>query len=283
MFQRVAILGVGLMGGSFALGVRRAFPETIIAGWDFQGALLEAARHGAVHEGCRDLPDALPGADLIYIALPLGVALEQLPMVARHADPSALVTDACSTKAVVCSAAARHFHTGARFLGGHPLAGKEHKGVQHADAEIFRGAKYVLTARESDGDERVQQFAELLRAIGAEPVWMDAETHDWAVSIISHLPQLVSLALAGVIRDETDETGLPLALAGPGLRDSLRLAGSPYSMWRDVCLTNTENIGHALDRLAQAIDHLRLNLRSKELQEQFEAANEIYKALREMK
>jgi prephenate dehydrogenase len=114
-------------------------------------------------------------------------------------------------------------------------------------------------------------------------VWLDAETHDWAAAIASHLPQLLSVALAGVVRDETDETGLPLALAGQGLRDMVRLAGSPYEVWRDVCLTNTDNIARALDRLAQAVDHVRTRLASRELQDEFAAANELYKMLRAFK
>jgi prephenate dehydrogenase len=112
---------------------------------------------------------------------------------------------------------------------------------------------------------------------------MDAETHDWAVGIVSHLPQLVSVALAQVIRDETDETGLPLSVAGPGLRDTLRLASSPYAIWRDICLTNPENLSRALDRVAQAIDHIRTRLQSNDLRESFEAANELYRTLQELK
>src|SRR5208283_3863972 len=105
----------------------------------------------------------------------------------------------------------------------------------------------------------------------------DPETHDWAVGIVSHLPQLVSVALAGVVQDETDETGLPLSLAGPGLQDTLRLAGSPYSVWRDILLTNSDNISRALDRLSQAVDYLRTQLASKEMEQEFNTANEVYK------
>ncbi len=137
-----------------------------------------------------------------------------------------------------------------------------------------------MIGSEEDADTRVKKFAEVIRTIGAEPVWCDAETHDWAVGIVSHLPQLVSVALARVVQDETDETGLPLSLAGPGLQDMLRLAGSPYEVWRDIYLTNTENAARALDRLAQAIDYLRTRLASKELEQEFQAANEVAKLLR---
>jgi prephenate dehydrogenase len=126
----------------------------------------------------------------------------------------------------------------------------------------------------------VKAFVEIVRAIGARPIWSDPETHDWAVGIVSHLPQLVSVALARVVQDETDETGLPLTLSGPGLQDMLRLAGSSYDIWRDILLTNTDNISRALDRLAQAVDYLRTNLASKEIQQEFQAANDLYKQLR---
>jgi prephenate dehydrogenase len=157
------------------------------------------------------------------------------------------------------------------------------KGVENADAGIFVGAKYILIGNKSDGEPRAHKFAALLESIGARPVWMDADTHDWAVGIVSHLPQLVSVALAQVIRDETDETGLPLSIAGPGLRDSLRLAGSPYGIWRDICLTNPDNIARALDRVSQTIDHLRTRLQSKDLKESFDAANDLYKMLQDLK
>jgi prephenate dehydrogenase len=160
------------------------------------------------------------------------------------------------------------------------MAGKEHSGIENADAELFRGAPYALMATENDPDTRVKAFTQLLAAVGAQPVWSDPETHDWAVGIVSHLPQLVSVALARVVQDETDETGLPLSLAGPGLQDTLRLAGSPYAVWRDILLTNTDNISRALDRLSQAIDYLRTQLTSKEIEHEFRAANDLYKSLR---
>jgi prephenate dehydrogenase len=279
----MAILGTGLIGGSFALAVRRHFRNVRTIGWDRPEVLSTAVERGAIDVGHTEQAEAVRDADLIYVALPLGATLDQLPAIARHAAPHALVTDACGAKLELCRLAAQHFRGGARFLGGHPIAGKETKGVENADSELFAGATYVLIADENDPDPRVGAFAALLREIGAQPAFLDAETHDWAVSIVSHLPQMLALALAQVIRDETDESGLPLALAGPGLRDSLRLAGSPYEVWRDVCLTNRENIRRALDRLMQALEHVRSNLASRELEVLFAQANEVYQKLREVK
>jgi len=283
MWKRVTILGTGLIGGSFALAVRGHLPGAKFTGWDRAEVLSQAVARGAVDEAQEDLGAALRDAELVYLALPVVRTLDLLPEIARLAAPNALVTDACSTKAAVCRAAEQHFRGGARFLGGHPMAGREQGGIANADGQLFRGAKYALASAANDADARVQQFAALVTAMGAEPVWLDAETHDWAVAIISQLPQLAALALARVLNDETDETGLPVVLAGPGARDALRLAGSPYDIWRDISLTNRENLSRALDRLAQAVDHLRNVLASRELKDEFETANHIYQILREVK
>ncbi len=279
-FRRVAIIGTGLIGGSFALALRQLFPSVSFVGYSRGGSSGRAGAAGVVDEATSDLAAAVRGADLVYIALPIGASIESLGVIAKSAEPSALITDACSTKAVICRAAKDHFRGGARFFGAHPMAGKEQSGVEHADAKLFRGAPYALMGLESDADPRVKSFVEIVRAIGARPIWSDPETHDWAVGVVSHLPQLVSVALARVVADETDETGLPLTLSGSGLQDMLRLAGSPYDIWRDILLTNTDNISRALDRLAQAVDHLRTNLASREMQQEFQAANDLYKQLR---
>ncbi len=279
-FSRVAILGTGLIGGSFGLALRKHFPDISIAGFDRAETLLAALARGAVQETARDLASAVRGADLVYVALPIGATIEALPAIAAAAKDGALVTDTGSTKAAICRTARNSFARGARFLGGHPMAGKETSGIARADAELFSGARYALIGLEDDPDPRVQGFAALVRMLGAEPVWCDADTHDWAVGIVSHLPQLLAVALARVVQDETDETGLPVSLSGPGLQDMLRLAGSPYSVWRDVAHTNTVNIARALDRLEQAVEYLRTRLTSKELEQEFLVANELYKQLK---
>lgn len=234
---------------------------------------------GAVHEVASDVPSAVRDADLIYVSLPIAGILQVLPAIAVVAKPKALITDAGSTKIVICREGAKAFKSGARFVGGHPIAGKELSGIEHADENLFRASRYALIANESDADPRIAAFAEILKSFDATPVWCEAETHDWAVGVASHLPQLLAVALASVVRDETDETGMPLTLAGPGLRDMLRLAGSPHGLWRDIAHTNSENISRALDRLTQAVEHLRTNLTSKELEQEFSAANEVYRNL----
>lgn len=283
-FQRAAILGTGLIGGSFALALRKNFPGVHITGFDRDSVLREALDRGAIDAGATELEQAIAQADLIYISLPISATMDLLPEIARIAPANSLVTDAGSTKRKICRLAAENFKSGAIFLGGHPMAGKETRGFSEASAELFSGAKYVLIAEDPvqpPADSRVAAFVEVLRAMGAAPMWLDADTHDWATAIVSHLPQIATIALADVISEEDDEeTGLPLALAASGARDSLRLAGSSYDVWRDIAISNLDNLAHALDRLAQSIEHLRNNLNSRELERAFGQANRLYKALR---
>jgi prephenate dehydrogenase len=300
LFSRVAALGTGLIGGSFALAARQAIPGVRVVGWDKPYVLERALELGVIDEGKPELAEAVAGADLVYVALPVGAAIERVPEIARHVSRDALVTDACSTKRAIWAAAVKAFSDNVMFLGGHPMAGSEVSGIDGADASLFRGAKYALVAaeaspisgvrtsgedvgRKQQADVRVANFVRLIEALGAKPIWIDAATHDRAAAFVSHLPQLVSIALAGVTREATDQTGLPLTLAGRGLRDALRLAGSPYSVWRDIVLTNTDNLDIALDRLAQAIEHLRTHLRQRELEEEFAAANDVYKLLHNLR
>src|SRR5881296_3022892 len=306
LISRVTILGTGLIGGSFALALRKYTTGMHISGWDRPDIVREAQSRGAVDEAfCGDLALALQNADLIYLALPIAATIDLLPEIARHAPSHALVTDACSTKVRIAQAAAELFsgEKGPLFLGGHPMAGRELPGIAHADADLFRENTYALIAKSSEPvvaglqtrpssasnepaparDPRISAFVKILERIGARPLWLGAQQHDYAVGLASHLPQLAAVALAGFLYDHLDENGLPITLAGPGLRDSLRLAGSAYSTWRDIVLTNREYLATALDLFARRIDDLRERLATRELEADFDSANELYKLLRDMK
>jgi prephenate dehydrogenase len=315
LIQRISILGTGLIGGSFALALRKYATDLHITGWDRPDVARSAQETKAFDETLTgDLTPALRDADLIYIALPIGVTLDLLPELARIAPRKALITDACSTKLRISQGAQELFAVADAplFLPGHPMAGREHAGIAHADADLFQNAPYALIAdlpgenassasRESRKtapefeidlnaqpergavllqDSRVDAFVKLLKKIGARPLWLGARQHDYAVGLASHLPQLVAVALASFLYDRLDENGLPITVAGPGLRDTLRLAGSPYSTWRDIVLTNREVLGASLDLLARRIDEMRERLATRELEADFDAANELYKLLR---
>ena len=288
-FRNAIILGTGLIGGSFGLALRKYAPEIRVAGWDREAAVRAALARGAVQEAYSgELAPALAGSDLIYIALPIGVTIDLLPEIVRHAPPGALLTDACSTKMRICQRATEVFAAnpgdGLLLLPGHPMAGKELSGVAHAEAELFRDATYALIGEGELRDApRARAFAALLERLGARPLWIGAQKHDWAVGMVSHLPQLAAVALGSFLHGQIDETGLPITLAGSGLRDSLRLAGSPYSTWRDILLTNRDFLSAALAVYARHIEDLREKLSSRELETDFDAANELYKLLRDLK
>ena len=284
IISQVTILGTGLIGGSFGLALHKYTTDVCVSGWDRSEIAREAQSRGVIDKSYfGDLGSALQNADLIYIALPIAATIDLLPEIARHTPAKALVTDACSTKVRITQAAEEVFPAGKGplFLGGHPMAGKELCGVAHADADLFRGRTYALiSAWSAQEDPRVSAFVKILEKIGARPIWLGAPQHDYAVGLASHLPQLAAVALAGFLYDRLDENGLPITLAGPGLRDSLRLAGSSYATWRDIVLTNQEVLSAALDLLARRIDDLRERLASRDLEADFDAANELYKLLR---
>jgi prephenate dehydrogenase len=317
LINRVSILGTGLIGGSFALALRESTEGIHITAWDRRDTVTRAKDLGAADEiFSGELKLAIESADLIYVALPISTTLDILPEIARHSPQHALVTDACSTKVRIVRAAEELFSGSVEklFLGGHPMAGKESSGIANADANLFRDTTYALIGesssdmhddmhdkvapesrtegepdqsprrpvpvRISKDDPRVVAFLKIIGKIGARPLWLGAQQHDYAVGLASHLPQLAAVALASFLYDHLDENGLPIALAGPGLRDTLRLAGSPYSTWRDIVLTNREVLSAGLDLFARRLDELRDKLASRELEADFDAANELYKLLR---
>jgi prephenate dehydrogenase len=305
LISRVTVLGTGLIGGSFALALRKYTTGMHVSGWDRPDVVREAKTRGALDEAFSgELAPALQNADLVYLALPISATIDLLPEIARHAPSHALVTDACSTKVRIIQTADELFpgEKGPLFLGGHPMAGRELPGIAHADADLFRQSTYALIPKTAEPvvaglqtrsssathepatslDPRVSAFVKILEKIGARPLWLGTQQHDYAVGLASHLPQLAAVALAGFLYDRLDENGLPITLAGPGLRDSLRLAGSPYSTWRDIVLTNQEVLSAALDLFARRLDDLREKLASRELEADFDAANELYKLLRSL-
>jgi prephenate dehydrogenase len=286
LITRVTILGTGLIGGSFALALRRYAAEMHITAWDRPEILHLAQARGAVDEiFSADLVPALANADLIYIALPIGATLDLLPEIVKNAPARALVTDACSTKVRIAEQAAELFPApdSKLFLAGHPMAGREQSGIANADADLFRNTTYALIGASSDHhDPRIAAFLKLLEKIGAHPLWLGAQQHDYAVGLVSHLPQLAAVALASFLYDHLDENGLPITLSGPGLRDSLRLAGSPYSTWRDIVLTNKDFLSAALDLFARRIEDLREKLSTRDLEADFDSSNELYKLLRSL-
>jgi prephenate dehydrogenase len=275
--QTVAIAGVGLIGGSFGLALKKAGFGGTILGVSSPATVHVAIERGAIDEGA-SLADAAVRADLIYLAQPIGRILDTLRHIDELVQPGTLITDAGSTKSAIVSAARQYIRRGV-FLGGHPMAGKEKRGVAEADADLFRGRTYVLTPDDPRSLESpaAQEFVEWIRRIGSLPLTMNAAEHDRVVSFTSHLPQLAATALAATVAEQAGDN---LAVAGPGLKDTTRLALSSFELWRDILATNSGPIEQALTAYIGKLEHLRDNLRTREIEGEFEIAAALAATLR---
>jgi len=277
--RTVAIVGVGLIGGSFGLALRKAGFTGEILGVSSVAAIAEALRRGAIGRGL-PLAEAASQADLIYLAQPIGRIMDTLRRLDAMVKEDALITDAGSTKSAIVSLARDVIRRG-QFLGGHPMAGKAKRGVAEAEADLFAGRTYVVTpTREQDLETpRAAEFLGWIERMGAVTVVMGPDRHDEVVSFTSHLPQLASTALAATAAENL-ESAEELQVAGPGLADMTRLAGSAYEIWRDILAANTDSIDRALEAYIARLEYLRENLRTRAMQEQFDAGAALASRLR---
>ena len=248
--RNVAIVGVGLIGASFGLALRKAGFTGVITGVSSSRSIEAAVKRGAIDAGA-PLEQATAEADLIFLSQPISGILETLKHLDPLVKPHALITDAGSTKTAICETAAAHLHRGT-FVGGHPMAGKEQRGAEAADADLFRGRPWILTS--AGGSAAATEFRSWLEKIGAQIRVLDASTHDRLVAWSSHLPQLASTALAAAIQNHQPDATL---VAGPGLADMTRLALSSYDLWRDILETNQTEVAAALDSYIAKLQALR--------------------------
>jgi|SRR5580700_274103 prephenate dehydrogenase len=277
--QQITIVGTGLIGGSLALALRqREFSGTIV-GCDKRAVLDTALERKAIDRGEADLERAVVGSDVIVFATPVGTILSQFEAIAPTLPPTTLVTDTGSTKQKFAERARMIFgaEAGKRVLPGHPMAGKEFSGIEHADAKLFDGAVWLITPILADQQYTALQkeYTALLGSIGARMIVLDPERHDIVCAWISHLPQMISTALTSVLHEELGDDEIVMQIGGRALREMTRIAHSPYSMWRDIALTNGENLEDVMLRFEQQLTHLRESLRGPELRELFESANKF--------
>jgi prephenate dehydrogenase len=277
--QNVVIVGTGLIGASFGLALRKAGFAGTITGVSSPGAIADATAAGAIDRGA-SLEAAVPDADVVFLSQTIGRILDTI----RHLDPllrpGTLVTDAGSTKCSIVDLA-REKVTRGQFLGGHPMAGKETRGAASADPELFRGRTWILTPDEASElhTSSALEFRMWLQRIGARVLILDADEHDRVVSLTSHLAQLASTALAATVSDNLGEPPR-LAAAGPGLEDMTRLAMGSYEIWRDILATNSDHIERSLSLYIQKLEHMRENLRTRQLQEEFERGGALASRIR---
>jgi prephenate dehydrogenase len=280
--RQITIIGTGLIGGSLALALRKRGYKGGIIGCDDPGVLRRAKNVGAIEQGITDPVKACKGSDVVVLATPVGTIIDLIERLAPHLHAHVLLTDVGSTKSEIVSRAQKVFGSRAprSFLAGHPMAGKEHSGIEFADPDLFRGAVWFLTPLPGQKFQSglAGEYISWLKRIGAEVAVLDAAAHDQLCAWISHVPQIISTALAASLVDEYGEDAPLLDSGGRALREMTRTAASPYSMWRDIALTNKNSIADALLKLEQRLAHIRENLDTRQLEEQFEVAHKLKSA-----
>jgi prephenate dehydrogenase len=260
-FPRIAVVGLGLIGGSIAFAARRAWPSTRVVAIDREPVLKEAIARRAIDAAASDLAE-VGDVDLIVLSAPVRQNIALLRRVSEHASPSVVVTDVGGTKRTIVDAAAA-LPKPVTFVGGHPLGGGARGGFEFATAGLFVRRPWIFTPHDERGGSEVARLSDFVTGLGALPSTMTAHEHDRLMALISHLPQLTATALMEVVG--RGATGPGLRMAGQGLVDTTRLASSPADVWRDICVTNADEIRVALDLLIERLSDLRSDLQRAEV------------------
>lgn len=280
-FRQVTIIGTGLIGGSVGLALKKRRLAGRIVGCDRAPVLERAQDCGAIDSGTIHPADAVRGSDLVVLATPVLPILDLIDRLGPALLAKTLVTDVGSTKAEIVQRAVKSFgrNAGQRFLAGHPMAGKEHAGVEFADADLFEGAAWLFTPLPGQNVYAglCGEFVHCAEKMGARVAVLDPVDHDRFCAWISHLPQMISTALAAALVEEFGADAPVLDIGGRALRELTRISSSPYSMWRDVAITNKKNLAAALQKLEQRLAHIRENLDTRELAQEFEQAHQLKK------
>ncbi len=280
--RQITIVGTGLIGGSFALAMRKAKFAGRIVGCDRESALKKAKMRGVIDSGFVDPADSVRGSQLVMLATPVLAIVDLIGRLGPSLPSTTLLTDVGSTKAAVAQQAQQVFgkNVNKRFLAGHPMAGKEHSGVDYADADLFHNAVWFMTPLPGQNlnEGLFAEFSGWIDQIGARIAMLPPEDHDRLCAWISHVPQMISTALAAALVEEFGEEAPLLPAGGRALREMTRISASPYSMWRDIAISNKNNIEDALLRVEQRLAHIRENLSTRQLAEEFEQAHGLRKS-----
>src|SRR5579863_1315123 len=280
--RQITIIGTGLIGGSLALALKKKKFSGRIVGCDREATLEKARMSGAIDAGSANPGDAVHGSQLVVLATPVLAIVDLIDRLGPSLSAKALLTDVGSTKAMVVEQATKVFgkNVGKRFLAGHPMAGKELSGVDYADPDLFQNAVWFLTPLPGQNlnEGLFAEFAGWIDQIGARIAMLPADEHDRLCAWISHVPQMISTALAAALVEEFGEEAPLLPTGGRALKEMTRISASPYSMWRDVAISNKKNLEDALWKVEQRLAHIRENLATRQLADEFEQAHELRKA-----
>jgi prephenate dehydrogenase len=277
MFEQLGLIGCGLMGGSFALALKRAGLVKRVVGYSKSPTTTDRARQmGVIDVEAPSALLAVSGADIVLLAVPVASTETSFKAIKHLVTPQMLIMDVGSTKREVVDAARRALREQIGcFVPAHPIAGKELSGVEHADADLYMGRQVVLTPIDRTNTIQIQQAVDVWSALGCRVVRMAPEAHDAAFAAVSHLPHLIAFAMMNSISGQPMGRDF-LSLAGPGFRDFTRIAAADSAMWRDVMLSNREELleqSKIFQRNLQALDLMIANGNGEALMEQIENAS----------
>lgn len=254
----LAIIGVGLIGGSFGLAVKEKLRERVhITGLCRSRSSIEAAlRRGAVDEASADAASAVRGADIVYLSTPVLQMVSMVETIRPFLKKGAVVTDAGSTKEYLWNEIPPRLPEGVYYVSGHPMTGKEKSGVEAADKDLFRHKCYVLMEETTAPPEIYQRVADLIKLTGANLTTLDVKRHDRCAAVISHVPHVTAAALVTLLGRSGGDLSAALKLAGGGFKDTTRIASSNADMWADICLTNSAAIAEYLRHLTVILEEV---------------------------
>jgi len=279
--RQITIIGTGLIGGSLALALRKKKFAGRIVGCDREGTLERARMRGAIDDGTVEPGDAVRGSQVVVLATPVLAICDLIDRLGPVLPSKTLLTDVGSTKVAVVERAVKVFgkSAGRRFLAGHPMAGKEMSGVDFADADLFHKAVWFFSPlpEQNLNEGLFAEFAGWIDAVGARIAMLPAQDHDRLCAWISHVPQMMSTALAAALVEEFGAEAPLLPAGGRALQEMTRISASPYSMWRDVAISNKKNLENALWKVEQRLAHIRENLATRQLADEFEQAHQLRK------
>ncbi len=252
MFRRAVVLGTGMLGGSVALALKKHGLATQVVGTSRQEASLKLAKEmGAIDEGTTDVRKAIQGADLVVLAAPVKVILENIGDISKHLRRGCIVTDVGSTKAAIVEAAEKHFPPHVLFVGSHPMAGSEKSGMSQARADLFKGAVCIMTPNAKTNRMVRDKVKQIWTVMGAQVKIMEPVAHDEAMAYVSHLPHMMAFALARAIPEDHLQHG------AASIKDTTRIAGSSAQMWADICSSNYRNVIKAIDESVKSLSEIR--------------------------
>jgi len=270
-FSRIAIIGVGLIGGSIGLALKRKKPEIHRIGIDASFVIDEALGLSAIDEGIpsEQMEKAISSVDLVFLCTPIHEILRLLPKVAHSIKPGALVTDVGSTKRRIVELADEVFPEDRYFIGGHPMAGSEGRGIKWADALLFENAVYVLTPSRPLPPALMKTFGETIEVLGAKILLLTPTLHDRIAAAVSHLPQILAVTLMNLVAQHQTSSPYFLKLAAGGFRDMTRIASSPYELWKPIIETNQEEILAFVDEFIDALKQTKQKILDQALEKEF--------------